>query len=72
MSVLGPVFGPVLGVAAEVAEHSDTLPFPSFVFAIISAGVFVALAFVVWSFRDVANRHAHKTSGQSGHGSDHH
>lgn len=59
-----------LVLAVETAEAS--LPFPALVFAAISAIVFLALAVVVWSFRDVANRHSQKTGGQAGHGADHH
>lgn len=60
------------GLVAEVAAQSDPLPFPPFVFAIVAAAIFVGLAFVVWSFRDAANRHSHKTTSRSGNGSDHH
>ncbi len=63
---------PVLGLVTQVIVESDPLPFPPFVFAIVAAAVFVALAFVTWSFRDAANRHSHKTSSRAGHGSDHH
>ena len=59
-----------LVLAVETAEAS--LPFPALVFAAISAVAFLALGVVVWSFRDVANRHSHKTSGPTGHGADHH
>lgn len=44
------------------------LPIPAFFFGVIAMVVFLALAVVTWSYRDVANRHDHKTSG----GSDHH
>jgi len=57
-------------LAVETAESS--LPFPALVFAAIAAVAFPALAVVVWSFRDVANRHSQKTGGQAGHGADHH
>lgn len=60
-----------LVVTAAVAEE-NALPFPSIVFALIAASVFVALGFVVWSYRDVANRHSSKTRGSAGHGADHH
>lgn len=62
----------LLGLATGVAEQQVDLPFPPFVFALIAAGIFVALAFVVWSFRDVANRHSHKTTGRPGSGSEDH
>lgn len=57
-------------VAAE--EHSvapmwmDPIWFP-----VIAAGLFIFMGMVVWSFRDVANRHSHKTDSVQ-HGTDHH
>jgi hypothetical protein len=45
-------------------------------FAVIAGAVFILIGFVTWSFRDVANRHSHKTGpvshGDSTHGTDHH
>jgi hypothetical protein len=37
------------------------------VFAGIAAAIFITLAFVSWSFRDVANRHSGKTGDASSH-----
>jgi heme/copper-type cytochrome/quinol oxidase subunit 2 len=47
--------------------------FPAWVFPLIAAFVFVVLGVVVWSFRDVSNRHSQKTGGSaaSGHATDH-
>jgi hypothetical protein len=51
---------------AESTEHTvsmlDTLPY--FLGAL---GIFTVLALVTWSYRDVANRHAHKSAGSEGH-----
>jgi hypothetical protein len=57
-------------LAAEEAKAA--LFFPAWVFPIIAAAVFVSLGFIVWSFRDVSNRHQ-KTGGStaSGHTTDH-
>jgi heme/copper-type cytochrome/quinol oxidase subunit 2 len=46
----------------ETQEHTAhvTYPFPAFVFGMIAMGIFLTLAVVVWSYRDVANRHEHK------------
>ncbi|MCU1514974.1 MAG: hypothetical protein JWO10_2064 [Microbacteriaceae bacterium] len=57
--------------AAE--EKAATLVFPNWVFPLIAAIVFLSLALVVHSFRDVANRHSQKTSNTSasGHTTDH-
>lgn len=59
-------------VAAAVEEKAP-LFFPAWVFPMIAAFVFISLGFIVWSFRDVANRHSQKTGGSSasGHSTDH-
>lgn len=61
--------------AAEGHELAPMLMDPIW-FAVIAGAVFIFLGFVVWSFRDVANRHSHKTGslshGDSSHGTDHH
>jgi hypothetical protein len=43
------------------------LVLPNWAFPAIAVGVFLVLAFVTWSYRDVANRHSDKTGGASGH-----
>ncbi len=47
--------------AGEAHEPAVTYPFPAFVFGAIAMVIFIALAFVTWSYRDVANRHSHKS-----------
>jgi len=47
--------------AGEAHEAAVTYPFPAFVFGAIAMTLFIALAFVTWSYRDVANRHSHKS-----------
>lgn len=61
-----------LVIAEGAHEATVALPFPPLVFALIAAVVFLALGFVVWSFRDAANRHSHKTTRSTGHATDHH
>lgn len=58
-------------LAAEEAKIA--LFFPAWVFPLIAAAVFISLGLVVWSFRDVANRHSQMTgqSPASGHTTDH-
>lgn len=46
-------------------EIVNELIFPPIFFGLIALGAFGALAIVVYSYRDVANRHRHKTMGQS-------
>jgi len=51
-------------VLTETEELAPLIMSP-FAFAGIAVAVFVALGFVTWSFRDVANRHSQKTSAGS-------
>lgn len=47
--------------AAEEGHHVvNELPMPAILYGVIAFAVFTALAGVVFSFRDVANRHAAK------------
>ena len=59
-------------VLRAAVEGANVLPFPPVVFALIAAAVFLALGFVVWSYRDVANRHSDKVRRAAGRGSDDH
>jgi hypothetical protein len=43
------------------------LPIPPLMFGIIAMSIFILLAFVTFSYRDVANRHDHKNSNAQGH-----
>jgi hypothetical protein len=43
------------------------LPFPAPLFGAIALTVFTVLALVTWSYRNVANRHDHKSSDSQGH-----
>ncbi|GAA0992402.1 MULTISPECIES: hypothetical protein [Subtercola] len=38
----------------------NELPIPAFFFGLIAFVIFLASGLVMWSYRDVANRHAHK------------
>lgn len=50
----------------------NPLPFPGVVFGAIAMTVFLLLGFVTWSYRDVANRHDHKSSNSDSHSEGHH
>ncbi|MEY4043557.1 MAG: hypothetical protein RL529_1124 [Actinomycetota bacterium] len=54
-------------VITAAEEAGLQLPFPSFVFGIIAISTFILLGFVTFSYRDVANRHDHKSSNNSAH-----
>lgn len=43
------------------------LPFPTIVLGVVAFGVFTLLALITWSYRDVANRHDHKSGNDSHH-----
>jgi hypothetical protein len=47
-------------------QHNE-LPIPAVMYAVIAIAGFILLAFIVFSYRDVANRHAHKSSDSQGH-----
>lgn len=49
-----------------LAEGSS-LPFPTVVTGIIAMGIFILLGVITWSYRDVANRHEHKTNNNAHH-----
>ncbi|MEN9715176.1 MAG: hypothetical protein RJA35_643 [Actinomycetota bacterium] len=52
----------------NLAEGSGMeLPFPTFVTGLIAFAIFTLLGFVTWSYRDVANRHDHKSGNDSHH-----
>ena len=67
-------------VLAEAEAHVE-LPMPTWAYGAIAIVVFIALSFVVWSFKDVANRHSHRSGpdaaahagapGATHHGSGH-
>ena len=50
-----------------LAEGASSLPFPTFVTGAIAFGIFILLGLVTWSYRDVANRHSHKSDSNNSH-----
>lgn len=61
-----------LTAVSAAAEEGSALPVPAIVYPLIAAVIFTFVGFVIWSFRDVANRHSQKTRGSTGHDSAHH
>jgi hypothetical protein len=68
-------FVTALLAAAETEEHV-ALPLPTWAYGVIAIVTFLILALVMWSFKDVSNRHALKANayaaahgGASSHGS---
>ncbi|MDQ1552268.1 MAG: hypothetical protein QOD50_1690 [Actinomycetota bacterium] len=52
----------VLTQSVVTAEKSVPLIMPPVAFAAIAFGIFLLLGVVTWTYRDVANRHAHKAA----------
>ena len=58
----------ISSILASAAEEAHVqLPFPAFFFGVIGMAVFILLGLITFSYRDVANRHDHKTSSQQAH-----
>lgn len=57
---------------AAAEEHAAPLVMPNWAFALTAFVVFLFMGIVTWSFRDVANRHAHKTASDAHHGAGEH
>ena len=53
-------FATIIALAAEESEHHGNVALETVGFGIIAIVVFAALALVTASYRNVANRHAHK------------
>jgi hypothetical protein len=65
----------VARVVAETEAHNE-LPMPAFMFGVVAAVIFAILGIVMFSYRDVANRHrtmsqaSTQPGGSSSHGHD--
>ncbi|WP_246852759.1 hypothetical protein [Naasia sp. SYSU D00948] len=58
-------------MAAEAERQHYELPMPPIMFGLIALLVFLVLGVVVWSYRDVANRHSQVSGRPGGDGSGH-
>jgi hypothetical protein len=58
-------------LAAETHEVVNELPMPAPLFGLLALVVFALLALVVWSYRNVANRHVQVSGRRGGDGSGH-
>ena len=47
------------------AETHVELPMPTWAYGAIALAVFLVLAIVAWSYKDVANRHSHRASADA-------
>lgn len=57
----------ISSILTSVEEAGVQLPFPSVIFGVIAMATFILLGFITFSYRDVANRHDHKSSNHSSH-----
>lgn len=53
-------FATIIALAAEEAEHHGNVALETVWYGIVAIVVFAGLALVTASYRNVANRHAHK------------
>lgn len=66
-----------LAMAAAETEHHGNVALETLIFGAIAAAVFALLGLVVFSYRNVANRHSAKAEawaekhGKDGHGAGH-
>lgn len=49
------------------AATETTLATPTWIYPVVAATIFAALGFIMWSFRDVANRHTNHAPGTDHH-----
>lgn len=54
-----------LAVAVLAAAEENALPVPSVLFPLLAIAAFIVLGAITWSYRDVARRHATKSSGST-------
>lgn len=54
-------------LASEAVVFHQELPIPAVMYGVIAMIAMLALAGITWSYRNVANRHDHKTSSQQAH-----
>ena len=55
-------------LSEDVIVHHSELPMPALLFGVVAIASFLVLGAITWSYRDVANRHSHRTSGsKAGH-----
>jgi hypothetical protein len=58
----------ISSILASAAEEAHVqLPIPAFFYGVIGMAVFILLGLITFSYRDVANRHDHKSGNNSAH-----
>lgn len=54
-----------LTIVLAAAETHVELPMPEWAYGAIAVAVFLVLGVVCWSYKDVANRHAHRSGADA-------
>ncbi|KGA06192.1 MAG: hypothetical protein GM43_0645 [actinobacterium acMicro-4] len=62
----------IADVVIASGEVVNELPFPTWVYGVVFLVGFFALAMVTYSYRNVANRHRHKSGGADQSHAGHH
>jgi hypothetical protein len=62
----------IADVVIASGEVVNELPFPTWVYGVVFLVGFFALAMVTYSYRNVANRHRHKSGGADHSPAGHH
>jgi hypothetical protein len=62
----------IADVVIASGEVVNELPFPTWVYGVVFLVGFFALAMVTYSYRNVANRHRHKSGGADHSHAGHH
>ena len=57
----------IASLITATSEEAGSLTMHPLGYAAIAVGAFVALAIVVWSYRDVSNRQSHKAAANDDH-----
>jgi hypothetical protein len=55
----------MVNLVAEAESHHNELPMPAVMFGVIAAVIFATLGFVMFSYRDVANRRPDASSSSA-------
>lgn len=50
-------------ISLLAAEVVNPLPVPGIMFGVLAFGIFALIGAITWSYRDLANRNSHKSSG---------
>lgn len=58
---------PMIYAAEGAIVHHNELPMDPFFYGVIAMGIFITLALVTWSYRDVSNRNLKRSGSKASH-----